>query len=148
MKFAQPNRDERSIEECKNMIEVSKELRKECERMDSDGSGTITMDEFSLHLNDERLRAKMDLLGLNVQDAEMFFKLLAHISDGEEVVISDFVHGCCKLRGLATRIDLQTLSVESKKAYHQQRRFERKLAEQFDGVQKLLERLVPQRIAE
>eukprot|EP00404_Azadinium_spinosum_P032415 CAMPEP_0180571736 /NCGR_PEP_ID=MMETSP1037_2-20121125/8875_1 /TAXON_ID=632150 /ORGANISM="Azadinium spinosum, Strain 3D9" /LENGTH=304 /DNA_ID=CAMNT_0022589067 /DNA_START=33 /DNA_END=949 /DNA_ORIENTATION=- len=90
MKHAQPGRDERSIEECNKMIEVSRELRKECEMMDANGSGTVSLEEFSLHLHKPRLQAKMALLGLNVQDAEMFFRLLAHMSDDEEVVISDF----------------------------------------------------------
>jgi len=129
MVHAQPSRDEKSIDECKKALETSRELRQMCANMDTNNSGTIGFGEFNQFIADPRHRAKMELLGVNVHDAQVFFRLMSHLSDDGDINITDFVNGCCKLRGFATRVDLQTLSFELRKIYRSVRKVESHMTE-------------------
>merc|ERR1719191_1318757 len=43
---------------------------------DADGSGTVSWEEFTSHIEDERVKAYFKSLDLNIQDAEQLFVLL------------------------------------------------------------------------
>merc|ERR1719433_1957950 len=62
----------------------------------------------------ERFRTFLELRGLDVKDAELFFRLLSTISNSKAVDFESFVQGFVKLRGFASSIDLQTLRYEMK----------------------------------
>merc|ERR1712176_1078437 len=49
----------------------------------------------------------------------MFFTMLTSISEGDEVDLSTFIMGCLRMKGLATSIDLHTLSFEMKMLWSQ-----------------------------
>jgi len=111
MKLAQPDRDRKSLERRQEEILIQRELCRLSVEMDTDATGTISKGEFTDFLQRGKLRAQLSVLGLDIQDAEIFFEVLSHASDGGEVLIEDFVRGCMRLKGLATSIDMQTLLV-------------------------------------
>jgi len=57
-------------------------------------------------MQDEKCRAYLEMKGLSLNDAEMFFAMLESTSDDGEVDIDIFVAGCMKMKGLALNIDL------------------------------------------
>jgi len=77
--------------------------------------GTITYHEFQKHLDDERVGAYFEALGLDPTDAWDLFKLLDTDSDASNGAIDceEFVEGCLRLRGPAKAIDIAKLSYEN-----------------------------------
>merc|ERR1711920_117172 len=71
--------------------------------------------------------------GLDIKDAEMFFHMLTAVTEEEEVNIQTFVEGALRMRGVASSLDLYTLSFEVKimHLHHRQfaKRWEAALAE-------------------
>jgi len=68
-------------------------------------SGFITFKMLEERMNDAKVRAYFEVLGLDIHDAWTFFKQL----DGEkrgEVTTEDFLMGCLRLRGQARAIDM------------------------------------------
>lgn len=81
-------------------------------RIDHDDSGDITLNEFLAHSQSDEVQALMSTIGLDVRDAELFFRMLHECSPGEKVNVKLFVEGCLKIRGTASSIDVQCLSCE------------------------------------
>jgi len=67
---------------------------------------------FVTHSQSDEVQALMSTIGLDVRDAELFFRMLHGCSPGETVNIKLFVEGCLKIRGNASSIDVQCLSCE------------------------------------
>jgi len=89
------------------MSEVLKET-------DTDGSGTISWEEFEGQLQDERVTAYFAALELDMAEARGLFELL-DTEETDEVPIDEFVLGCFRLKGGAKGIDLAALMYENKK---------------------------------
>lgn len=83
-------------------------------RIDNDDSGTITMEEFEQHIQDDAVRAYFSALELETSDALEFFKLL-DTDRKEEIDIEEFVMGCLRMKGPAKGIDLARLLHEHKR---------------------------------
>merc|ERR1719408_982719 len=86
------------------MLEVFRE-------MDVDETGTITMDEFLTHLDDERVIAYFNSMKLDVSDATALFKLL-DVDRSGSVEINEFIDGCQKLKGESRTLDLHLMRYE------------------------------------
>merc|ERR1719454_1368410 len=96
-----------------------------CKLVDLDNSNTISMHEFELFMQNGELRQYFDVRGIDVKDADMFFKMLCAAAEvsGTEVDIETFIGGCMRLKGFASSIDVQTLAFESKLMHCLQKRF-------------------------
>merc|ERR1712048_445890 len=105
--------------------------------------GTISLPEFLQMLEDHRVRAYLNVRGIEVKDAEMFFRMLSTSSGTDEVDIHSFVEGCLRLKGLATSVDLHQLRFEHKRLTLQQRAFENFCGTQFAAIMKALTKQVP-----
>mmetsp|Transcript_29669 Transcript_29669/g.81204 ORF Transcript_29669/g.81204 Transcript_29669/m.81204 type:complete len:856 (-) Transcript_29669:194-2761(-) len=85
---------------------------------DTDESGTLSWEEFESHLEDQRVKAYLATLELDISEAYGLFKLL-NITGDDEVAIDAFVMGCMRLKGPAKSIDVCTLLYENRQLAEQ-----------------------------
>jgi len=102
-------------------------------QMDSDGSGAITLQEFMSEIDNPKIIRYLEALELSIQDAELFFRMLAEVAGGE-VDVDTFVDGCIRVKGLAKGVDLQTLAFETKQMDRRQTRFQAYCRLQFEEL--------------
>uniref|UniRef100_A0A7S1ASU5 EF-hand domain-containing protein n=1 Tax=Noctiluca scintillans TaxID=2966 RepID=A0A7S1ASU5_NOCSC len=89
------------------------ELKRLFREFDSDGSETITLEEFTEHLEDEGIKTMLGVLEIEVADAIAFFDVL-DVDNTEELDIDEFVMGCIYLKGAAKMVNVATLMRENK----------------------------------
>jgi len=114
MKLGQPELGQLAFEQRKKDLEDAAGLRQVFHFIDADGSGTLTADEFHDCIQDERVKARLAVLGLSIKDAERFFRMLTDIGSTPAVDLDFFVDACLKMKGVASSIDLQTLAYETR----------------------------------
>jgi len=83
----------------------------EIEQSSESPPGMCTFSELEIFLADPRLRAELAILGLETDDAEALFKLIDVDGDGC-IETHAFISGCMRLRGEATKLDMQLLSYD------------------------------------
>jgi len=76
--------------------------------LDTDSSGSISLDEFESHLNNDQTKTYLDSLGLSTDDAKMLFKLI-DVDRTQSIDVEEFMMGCLRLRGTAKSIDVATM---------------------------------------
>merc|ERR1740129_1686541 len=114
-------------------------LRRIFEEADADASGYITKGEFDTHMKAAQTKAQFASLNINVAEARRFFRLL-DTDNSESICINEFIHGCMRMKGNASGIDVATLLYENKRmvriitsyAKETQGNFERIMAWQSD----------------
>ena len=80
----------------------------EFDLVDTDKSGTISLEEFKAALNDKRVLSWLHALELQSTDAVALFNLLDD-GDGGGISYSEFIHGAKRVKGHAQGIDIVTL---------------------------------------
>jgi len=80
-------------------------LRKLFSNLGDGSSEAITFAIFEEKISSPDVQAYFEVLGLDVDDAWSFFKLL-DLDDGGDVEIEEFLMGCLRLRGTARAIDV------------------------------------------
>lgn len=91
-----------------------KELQRIFYELDTNRSGTISLQEFEEFVQRDAVRAHFSVLELDVSKAAQVFRLLD--TDGSNAIeIDEFVVGCMRLKGLAKGIDMEGLMLESKR---------------------------------
>merc|ERR1712007_267866 len=93
------------------MLEVLRELFHE---LDSDRSGSLSLEELESRLHDEDLTAHLCILELDPREAKEIFLLLDSDSSGS-VSIDEFVDGCLSIIGGAKSRDIRTCIMQGKK---------------------------------
>jgi len=121
LKLAQPDRETMALEHRKIELEESNALRTICQEIDVTGSGTIKAADFYRQVANDKLKACLQVLGLNINDAQLFFQMLSTTDD--EVDIEEFVSGCMKLKGAATSIDMQSVLFQTRLIHRTQQHF-------------------------
>lgn len=103
------------------------------EEMDESNDGSITFDEFEVHLNDERMKAFFKTIDIDFSDAWTLFKLLD--ADGEgSVEVQEFVDGCLSMRGSAKGIQIGKVMYEIKWMMTEMTGIQVMVQEYFDEV--------------
>jgi len=82
--------------------------------IDEDKSGHITIDELNDSFQRPDIRAFMDAMEIDVDEAQSLFTLLDSNDDGT-VDIAEFVDGMSKLKGDARSLDIHMLIMQGKK---------------------------------
>eukprot|EP00746_Dinoflagellata_sp_MGD_P150869 gnl/MRDRNA2_/MRDRNA2_82643_c0_seq2.p1 gnl/MRDRNA2_/MRDRNA2_82643_c0~~gnl/MRDRNA2_/MRDRNA2_82643_c0_seq2.p1 ORF type:complete len:236 (+),score=45.78 gnl/MRDRNA2_/MRDRNA2_82643_c0_seq2:58-708(+) len=84
--------------------------------VDSDGSGTLSLDEFTRHFNNPVVQAYFRLLKMDIEmiNPRRVFELLDFDGNGQ-IDIDEFVKGCTHLKGSAKAIDMAFLISKSNK---------------------------------
>jgi len=98
-------------ENIRNVGKFKSEIDLVFREMDGDETGTLTLEEFTKHLDDERVIAYFNTLKLDVSDAPGLFKLLDDDNSGS-VEIEEFVEGCQKLKGESRSLDTHLIRYE------------------------------------
>merc|ERR1719284_1050059 len=65
-----------------------------------------------------------ELHGLNIKNAQSFFRMLATVNGKDSLDVSTFVSSCMQLRGYASALDLHLLVFEMKLMSQSQHRFQ------------------------
>ena len=76
--------------------------------MDEGGTGCVSLGDFVRILDQEAVRLRFAQVGLDIQDATTFFRVLDQ-NDSEELSIEEFVMGCMRFKGRANRMDLEVM---------------------------------------
>lgn len=94
---------------------------------DVDNSGRVSLGEFKTHLDDKRVCAFFNALGIEVSQAEQLFHLLD--KDGSHMLSpNEFLAGCMRLRGPAKSLDVNLL-------LHDARQLSKHLKELRDSIE-------------
>merc|ERR1712136_361587 len=101
------------VKEAMDMAHLDRDLKVLFERIDADGGGTMSLEEFEAHMESDELRVLFSLIGLDVEDAVSFFKVL-DVDGSNELQIEDFVTGCMRHKGNST-MDLECSVMDIKK---------------------------------
>jgi len=107
------------------------------EEADTDGSGTLSWEEFEAHLQDHRVTAYLQSLELDVSQARALFVLL-DLDESDEVPIDKFIDGCMRMRGDAKSIDVNMLLYENEKILAKFTHFSDYCEEQFTRISQAL----------
>eukprot|EP00747_Dinoflagellata_sp_TGD_P103453 gnl/TRDRNA2_/TRDRNA2_168967_c0_seq1.p1 gnl/TRDRNA2_/TRDRNA2_168967_c0~~gnl/TRDRNA2_/TRDRNA2_168967_c0_seq1.p1 ORF type:complete len:443 (-),score=83.23 gnl/TRDRNA2_/TRDRNA2_168967_c0_seq1:80-1408(-) len=138
MKCAEPDNEELVLEQRKQELHDRVIMEELCRGMDVDGSGTITFVKFDRFIKSPRGRHLLKLQGLDVEDAETFFKVLQTASECEEVDLHAFVDCALKMKGTASAMDLQILFYETKMVSRRQLRIAEHLMFQLKSANSML----------
>ena len=99
--MTQANLAERAKEMLEEEKSTLKDLKKLFLKLDTDGSGQVTTDEFDAAFKIPEIRYKFVLLGFDEDEAKRLFKVLD--ADGEgELSVSEFTRGMAEVKGEAT----------------------------------------------
>eukprot|EP00930_Biecheleria_cincta_P028565 TRINITY_DN19935_c0_g2_i1.p1 TRINITY_DN19935_c0_g2~~TRINITY_DN19935_c0_g2_i1.p1 ORF type:complete len:690 (-),score=123.08 TRINITY_DN19935_c0_g2_i1:36-2105(-) len=115
-----------------------KELQRIFFELDTNRSGTISLEEFEEFVKKDAIRAHFSVLELDVSKAAQVFRLLD--TDGSnEIQIDEFVVGCMRLKGLAKGIDMESLMLDSKKMLTRWSNHQKWARRQFSRVEETME---------
>lgn len=133
MKLAQPDPYTQALETRKKEFIEAAELRSFCSGLSQ--SGSITLQDFEREMAEGDLRAHLHVLGLEIKDPKKFFDILQATNDKPALDIDTFVHGCMKLKGYATAVDLQSLMCETRKAAQDVSRMAKKVLDTKENLE-------------
>jgi len=139
MKLAQPDMDDMLFTKRKQDIADAKELKELFAKMDTTNKGMMSRAEFQEFMHDWAMIESLELRGLAIKDAELFFNMLATIADVDEIDVDTFVTGCLKMKGAAMNVDVVAVQYESSMIKKDQRRMFAKMTKDLQHIGKMLE---------
>merc|ERR1719188_2573178 len=113
MQLSKPDDHEELMRHTEKVQMEMQELRCIMTLIDTNGSGSLSVDEFVEAMRNERVEQKMRSMGIDVKMPELYFRTLALVSKSEEVSIDDFVTHLIQMKGQATSVDVQSLTLET-----------------------------------
>lgn len=105
---ARSTRDFMIAKEMELKEKYASEMRDLFIEMDKDGSGTVGLEEINEYLEDPRVQAFFNTLGLDTNDTERLFKLIDDDGSGD-VDVGEFLDGCLRLKGQARSLDVYAI---------------------------------------
>mmetsp|Transcript_2324 Transcript_2324/g.4605 ORF Transcript_2324/g.4605 Transcript_2324/m.4605 type:complete len:648 (+) Transcript_2324:103-2046(+) len=108
--FAQPTQEEVIFDLHAKDRETASVLKKLFRKGDLDGSSQLNNEEFMGCLKDQALADYLTFKGIEIKDAQAFFRMLASVSKEGEVDIKTIIGGLISLKGNASNIDMLSLS--------------------------------------
>merc|ERR1719335_1482575 len=81
------------------------------EELDTNHSGSLSLEEFEQHIQDENILAYLSTLELDINQVRTLLTLLDLDQNGE-VDIEEFVSGCLRLKGGAKSMDMAILQYQ------------------------------------
>jgi len=123
MCLAEPDRQELLLRQRRAEVQEVAELKNLFNEMDIDGSATLNAAEFEDAICQvPEFRHFLEQRGIQIKEAGKLFTMIAQ-STGHDVEIDiDIMIGCfLRIKGMATSLDLYTMSFEMKSALRQQK---------------------------
>jgi len=114
LEMAAMDRELQMKNELEKKAQIAEELRAVFSSLDSDNSGSVSLDEFEKFMASPDTKALFAVFGLDVADTVLFFDAL-DVDEDRQLKIEEFVMGCLQLRGHAKGVDLVTHMRENKK---------------------------------
>jgi len=130
---AQADKDAMVQELHEEMESIAKELRTMFVHADNDQSGTIDINEFEEMLETRKVKDRLATLGLRVSDAWGLFRLL-DTEKSYKIDIEDFIRGCLRLKDHASKMDIEGLLIELRKASSEQARGQLRVEEELANL--------------
>jgi len=110
-------------------------------RMDERNTGCVSLFDFERAMNQQDVRLRFAQVGLDIQDATSFFKILDQ-DDSEELSIEEFVMGCMRFKGRANRMDLEVMIMDTKKLMRKMARMNEKYSDRLGNIEDAVARTV------
>merc|ERR1712228_912112 len=79
--------------------------------LDTDRSGTLSIDEFEKHIEDQKIQAYLKSRQIDIGQVRTLFTLL-DVDQTGEISMDEFVQGILRLKGNATSMDLAVLAYQ------------------------------------
>lgn len=98
-------------QELENKDEFVFTLQQVFNELDTNDSGSLSLEEFEQHINDEKIMAYLRSLDINISQARTLFTLL-DVDHTGEVDIDEFAGGLLRLKGGATSMDMAVLKYQ------------------------------------
>lgn len=76
-----------------------------------EGDDVISFEQIRAAAEQPRFRQDLTVRGVDIKNVEIFFKMLSAVNEGG-VKLSTLVSACVRMKGVATSIDLQSVSFE------------------------------------
>ncbi|CAK0876488.1 unnamed protein product [Prorocentrum cordatum] len=104
---------------------------------DTDALGDgLTVDELHFQLSKPKVQSWFQSLDVDTKQTWKLFKMIDADNSGR-VSLEEFVEGCLRLRGSATRVDVESLKWEIRRANHGVDKAAERLAGVAEDVQEL-----------
>uniref|UniRef100_A0A6U6K7Y6 EF-hand domain-containing protein n=1 Tax=Zooxanthella nutricula TaxID=1333877 RepID=A0A6U6K7Y6_9DINO len=134
MKLAKPDDTEALAEHKRRVDSDINELECIMQIIDANGSGTLTIEEFVDAMDNERVIHALKMLGVDVKDAEFYFKTLATATGQDEISVAEFTQQVIRMKGPATAVDLHGLILETTVMRSRMRRYQEEQTELFSEL--------------
>eukprot|EP00747_Dinoflagellata_sp_TGD_P013057 gnl/TRDRNA2_/TRDRNA2_122221_c2_seq1.p1 gnl/TRDRNA2_/TRDRNA2_122221_c2~~gnl/TRDRNA2_/TRDRNA2_122221_c2_seq1.p1 ORF type:complete len:155 (+),score=32.28 gnl/TRDRNA2_/TRDRNA2_122221_c2_seq1:2-466(+) len=100
---------------------------------DTEGTGTLTVEQLEEHLKDENIMAWLHALEIDVSEVRGFYALI-DIEGKGQIGIEEFCVGCMRIKGGAKGIDVASLLYENKKLVQRITQFHKFSASRFETL--------------
>merc|ERR1711972_726409 len=97
--------------EVEQKVEFVETMQRVFEELDTNGSGTLSLDEFEKQIDDENVLTFLSTLELDIDQVRTLLTLLDLDQNGE-VDIEEFITGCLRLKGGAKSLDMAILQYQ------------------------------------
>jgi len=97
--------------EVEKKVDFIQSMQRVFEELDTNSSGTLTLEEFEKQMQDENVLTFMATLELDVDQIRTLLTLLDRDQNGE-VDIDEFITGCIRLKGGAKSLDMAILQYQ------------------------------------
>merc|ERR1712187_688836 len=114
-------------------VEFVETLQRVFEELDSNGSGTLSLAEFELQIQDENIMAFLSTLEFDIDQVRTLLTLLDLDQNGE-VDIEEFITGCLRLKGGAKSLDMAILQYQVEWILHNMTALNKVVDEKFCKV--------------
>jgi len=111
MQRSQNDREFAVQQELENKEELSVIIQQVFLELDVNSSGSLSIEEFEKHIEDEKITAYLRSRGIDIGQVRTLFTLL-DVDQTGDVSMDEFVSGILRLKGGATSMDLAVLTYQ------------------------------------
>jgi len=117
MKLAQPDLDtmvfEKHVQDQKDTAELET-MFQPFATVNEHGCSDVDLTALQSAAEAKKFRASLAVRGIDIKNIELFYGMLNSLNQGQGVDVLTLVAACVRMRGVATSIDVQSLSFETK----------------------------------